>query len=95
MTSIEDDINGQQQHWKTTSMEPKVKNTSIEEYSNGSQPQWKPYRKQMTLACLAKQILTELGPPQPHFFSFSFPKYVKTFVVVVRTLFKNIKQITK
>ena len=49
MTSMEDDLNGRQPHWKTTSMEPKVKNTSIEEYLNGSQTQWKPYRKQMTI----------------------------------------------
>ena len=37
------------------------KNTSIEE----SRPQCKPYRKQMTLACLASQFCTELGPAQP------------------------------
>ena len=41
------------------------KNTSMEEYLDGSRPQWKPYRNQMTLACLASQFYTELGPAQP------------------------------
>ena len=55
---MEDNLNGRQ---------PKGKNTSIEEYFNESQSQWTPYRKQMTLACLAIHFCTELGPAQPQF----------------------------
>ena len=57
---MEHELNGRQPQWKRTSMEDDLngrrhlgKNTSIEEYLNGSQPQWKPYRKPMTLVCLA------------------------------------------
>ena len=53
---MEDNLNGRWPQWKTTSME---------EYLDGSRPQWKLYRKQMTLACLASQFCTELGPAQP------------------------------
>ena len=71
-TLMKDDLNGRLPQWKTISMEDnlngrldKGKPTSIEEHINGSQPQWKPYKKHMTLACLASQFRTELGPAQP------------------------------
>ena len=71
-TSMEDDLNGRQPQWKSPLMEDDLKgrgsqgkNTSMEEYLDGSQPRWKPYRKQMTLACLASQLCAELGPAQP------------------------------
>ena len=78
-TLKEDDLNGRRPQWKTTLMEDNLKgrgsqgkNTSMEEYLDGSQPQWKPYRNQMTLACLASQFYTELGPAQPQLvFDFS------------------------
>ena len=38
------------------------KNTYMEEYLDGSPPQWKLYRNQMTLACLASKLYTELCP---------------------------------
>ena len=46
----------------------------MEDYLDGSQPKWKPYRKQMTLACLASQFCTELGPAQPQLVSFFLGK---------------------
>ena len=60
---MEEDLNGRQPQWKTTSREDNLKednlrgrtpqchgkNTSMEEYLNGSRPQLKPYKK-MTLA---------------------------------------------
>ena len=42
---------------------PQLKMTSMEDDLNGSQPKWKPYR--LTLACLASQFCTDLGPAQP------------------------------
>ena len=79
---MEDNLNGRQPLWKTTSMEDNL----MEDNLNGRQPQWnttsmeeqismednlqwkktlkKPYRK-MTLACIASQFCTELGPAQP------------------------------
>ena len=67
MTSKEFDINGRRPQWKTISMENNL---------YGEWPQWKltlrkPYRKHMTLTCLASQFCTELGPAQPQLvFSF-------------------------
>ena len=59
--SGEERLYGTRPHCKVISMEDNLngrrhigKNTSIEEYLNGSQPQWKPYRKLMTLVCLAR-----------------------------------------
>ena len=74
---MEDDLNGRQPQWKTTTMEddhnerrPQMKTTSIEDELNGRRSQWKttsrkPYLKQTTLASLASQFCTELGPAQP------------------------------
>ena len=50
---LEDDIKGRT---------PLLKSILI---LDGSQPQWKSDRKQMALACLARQFRTELGPAQP------------------------------
>ena len=49
---MEDNLNGKQYQWKTTSMEDEI---------NVRQPQW----KITTLACLASQFYSELGPAQP------------------------------
>ena len=74
---MEDDLNGRQPQWKTTSIEdnlnerrPEWKTKSMEDDLNGRQTQWrttsrKPYRKQMTSACLASRSCTDLGPAQP------------------------------
>ena len=76
MTSMEDNLNGIRLKWK----QPKGKNPSIEEYLIGSQPQWKPHRKQITLACLASQFRTELGPAQPQ---------------LLLLIFQNVRNLTK
>ena len=49
---MEDHLNRRQPQWKTTSMKDHI---------NGRQPQW----KMTTLACLASQFRSELGPAQP------------------------------
>ena len=59
---MKDGLYGRQHQLKTTSIED---NFNVEEELNGSRPQWKPNRMQMTLACLASQSCTELGPAQP------------------------------
>ena len=68
LNSMKDDLNGRQPQWKTTLMEYDLKgrgsqgkNTSVEE----SRLQYTPYRKETTLACLASQFCTELGPAPP------------------------------
>ena len=78
-TLMEDNLNGRQLQWMTANdlkgRRPQGRNTSMEEYLNGSRPQWKPYRKQLTLACLASQFCTELAPAQPlAFLNFSHLK---------------------
>ena len=74
---MDDNLNGRRPQWKTTSMEddlngkqPQLKTISIEENLNGKQSQW----KMITLACLAGQFCSELGPAQPQLVSFIFTK---------------------
>ena len=54
-TAMEDDLNARRPQLKDdlNGRRHIGKNNCIEEYLNGSQPQWKPYRKPMTLVCLA------------------------------------------
>ena len=49
---MENNLNGRQTIWRTTSMEDDI---------NGRQPQW----KMTTLACPTSQFCSELGPAQP------------------------------
>ena len=65
---MENDLNGRQPRWKTTSMKDnlngkqhQLKTTSMADEINVRQPQW----KMTTLACLASQFCSELGPAQP------------------------------
>ena len=96
---MEDNLNGRQPQWKTTSMEdnlnkrrPEWKTKSMEDELNGRQPQWKttlrkPYRKQMTSACIASRSCTELGPAQPQlvctFFSLKIFNFFHQILVLI------------
>ena len=71
---MEDDLNGRQPQWKITSMkdhingrQPRWKTTAMEDEINVRQPQW----KMTTLAYLASQFCSELGPAQPQLVLFS------------------------
>ena len=69
---MQDDLNGRQPQWKTTSMEDKLNGkkpqwtmTSLEDEMNGRQPQ----KKMTILACLVSQFCSKLGPAQPQIVS--------------------------
>ena len=78
-TSIEADLNRRWPPYKITLMEDNL-NGRLSKWKNnlyGEWPQWKltlrkPYRRQMTLTCLASQFCTELGPAQPQLVIFYF-----------------------
>ena len=74
---MEEDLNGGQPQWKTTSMEDNFEGRT-------SRPQWKPYRKQMTLA---SQFCTELGPAQPQLV-FLISYLINTICVFMEYKFK-------
>ena len=67
---MEDKLNGRKTQWNTNSVENKWRITSMEDILNGRQRQWRmtsmeDNRMMTTLACLASQFCTELGPAQP------------------------------
>ena len=88
---MEDDLNGRQSNWKTSSMEddlkgitPLLKNILMEV----NLTQWKPYRKQMTLVSLASKFSSELGPAQPQLVLY----YLQNLQIKYRVKFYTLKE---